>query len=539
MKHRTCLLSRVLTLVLAVIMLVSVMSVGVNAATIKNVKHYDTYLCLGDSIAAGYGPYEGYEKIKGFERVDVAYHAIVADAVTADTFYPLARTGFRTHEIRYMLEKDYAGDDYLFYIANLKPDVVAQWKPVFEKAVKEADLITLNVGSNDVMNYAYVRAYVAGTADNTSELGKHIAESLANAGSYGEAIQKLLDTARSAGRVPAVVSAFVEGLFEGYQHFLENWDPLVKDIYDANPDATLVVAGLFNPMKTAKLTDASLLHIGRAFDVVAQSMNRYMQYYSPYARQYLYADMMDTETFQLDSLTNDDFGTTMIARVHPTEEGHQYMATQIIKLLPTQSEADTTPTPAPAPDPSEHPAKEFPFTDVKGGDWFYPDVYYAWDQGLMNGKSATTFDPNGTTTRAEFATVLYRLAGAPAVTEAQKKACPFKDLSAKWYQDAVVWAYDAKIVNGVSDTVFAPNAQITREQMVAMLYRYDGEKAAAGDLSKIRDADAISKYAKSAVAWAVAGGVVTGFPDGTFQPKGNATRAQMAAIIARFDRMEK
>ena len=537
MKHRTSSLTRLLTLALAVIMLVGVMTVGVNAATIKNVKHYDTYLCLGDSIAAGYGPYEGYPKCLGFERMEVAYHAIVADAVHCSTLYPLGRTGFRTQEIRYMLEQDYEGDEYLFQIANLKPDVVAQWKPVFEKAAKDADLITLNVGSNDVMNYAFLRATRAGSSgsESDSELAKYISDALSDAGDLGEAIQKMLDAAKSAGKVPAIVNAFVSGLFEGYQHFRQNWDPIIRDIYEANPDVTLVVVGMYNPLKNAKLTDASLLTIGRAFDTLVNMMNGIM-ITSRYAQKYLYADVTDTEIFQLDALTNPNFSTTMIKRVHPTEEGHQFMATQIISLLPVQgAEPSPEPTTEPTAEPTEQPVKEFPFTDVKGGEWFYPDVYYVWDQGLMNGKSTDTFDPNGTTTRAEFAAVLYRLAGSPAVTAAQKAACPFTDLAADWYKDAVVWAYDAKVVNGVSANTFAPNEKITREQLVAMLYRYSGETGAA-DLSKIPDADTISDYAKSAVAWAVANGIVSGFPDGSFRPRGNATRAQMAAIIARFDR---
>ena len=205
---------------------------------------------------------------------------------------------------------------------------------------------------------------------------------------------------------------------------------------------------------------------------------------------------------------------------------------------PTQAEpTQADPTEA---DPTDtEPAKEFPFTDVKKGDWSYDDIYYVWENGLMNGMSETIFAPQGTTTRAQFATVIYRMEGSPEVTEAQKKACPFTDLTADWYQDAVVWAYNAKVVKGVSDTEFAPDAKVTREQMVTMLYRYDGEKAAAGDLSKITDADAISDYAKPAVAWAVANGVVNGFPDGSFQPQGNATREQMAAIMARFDKLGK
>ena len=171
----------------------------------------------------------------------------------------------------------------------------------------------------------------------------------------------------------------------------------------------------------------------------------------------------------------------------------------------------------------------------------YDDIYYVWDNGLMNGmdEAQTIFAPQGTTTRAQFATVIYRMAGSPAVTEEDYAKCPFTDLVDDWYKDAVVWAYNAKVVNGVSDTTFVPDQEITREQMVAMLYRYSGETGAAGDLSKIKDADAISEYAKPAVAWAVSSGIVTGHPDGTFDPQGNATREQMAAIMARFDKLGK
>ena len=182
--------------------------------------------------------------------------------------------------------------------------------------------------------------------------------------------------------------------------------------------------------------------------------------------------------------------------------------------------------------------KELPFKDVKKGDWSYDDIYYVWDNGLMKGMEDDLFAPQGTTTRAQFATVIYRMAGSPAVTEEDYAKCPFTDLVDDWYKDAVVWAYNAKVVNGFSDTTFAPNQEITRQQMVAMLYRYSGETGAA-DLSKIKDADAIADYAKPAVAWAVANGIVTGFTDGTFQPQGNATREQMAAIMARFDKLGK
>ena len=184
--------------------------------------------------------------------------------------------------------------------------------------------------------------------------------------------------------------------------------------------------------------------------------------------------------------------------------------------------------------------KEFPFKDVtKEDNWSYDDIYYVWENGLMNGMDEDEFAPAATTTRAQFATVIYRMAGSPEVTKADYAKCRFTDLKQEWYMDAVVWAFNEGVVKGTSDTTFSPDDQITREQMVAMLYRYAGADAGEGDLSKITDAASISEYAQPAVAWAVQNGIVTGMPDGSFQPQGKATREQMAAIIARFDRAKK
>ena len=148
---------------------------------------------------------------------------------------------------------------------------------------------------------------------------------------------------------------------------------------------------------------------------------------------------------------------------------------------------------------------------------------------MQTRRSATTFSPNDTCTRAQIVTFLWRMAGKPAPTQ----AAAFTDLTQDWYQDAVVWAYQNKVVNGVTDTTFVPDEPVTREQMVAMLYRYKGSPDAPSALSIFSDADAIAAYARPAVAWAVSTGVVTGMGDGTFQPKGSATRAQLAAILSR------
>ena len=147
----------------------------------------------------------------------------------------------------------------------------------------------------------------------------------------------------------------------------------------------------------------------------------------------------------------------------------------------------------------------------------------------MDGMTDTTFEPQGTTTRAQFAMVLYRLANKPDVS---KLSCPFADVPANaWFRDAIVWGYNAGVIQGVSDNQFAPNDRVTREQMVTMLHRYAGLPRTKGDLSMFRDAGSISDYAKQAVAWAVENGIVNGMDNGLFVPQGYATRGQLAKVL--------
>ena len=176
-----------------------------------------------------------------------------------------------------------------------------------------------------------------------------------------------------------------------------------------------------------------------------------------------------------------------------------------------------------------------PFTDVTEGDWFYDAVRYAYETGLMDGVGDSLFAPNSETTRAQLATILYRLEGEPEVSGTSG----FTDVEAgTWYTDAVAWAAANGIVNGVSETEFAPGKDITREQLATILFRYAEAKgydvSARADLSAYPDADQIQSYAAESVAWAVAEGLIQGFEDNTLRPAGNATRAQIATILMRF-----
>lgn len=184
-------------------------------------------------------------------------------------------------------------------------------------------------------------------------------------------------------------------------------------------------------------------------------------------------------------------------------------------------------TPAPA---------ALPFTDVKSGNWFYDAVKYAYAQGLMTGTSATTFAPNGTMNRAMIVTVLYRLEKSPAVTGASK----FTDVPAgQWYSDAVAWAAANKIVNGYDETTFGPMNAVTREQMAAILFRYEQVKGLENvtleeNLNRFPDQNKISAYAIPALQWAVGQKIINGNADGTLDPTGTATRAQVAQIFTNL-----
>ena len=211
-------------------------------------------------------------------------------------------------------------------------------------------------------------------------------------------------------------------------------------------------------------------------------------------------------------------------------------ASAAFTAIPQQPEDPDTPEQPEQPedpDTPEQPAE--PFTDVDETDWFYDEVVYVYANGLMDGVGGNRFAPDTVTNRAMLATILYRLAGEPDVSG----DLPFTDVAAgQWYTDAVLWAAQNGIVNGVAEGIFAPMNTLTREQLVTMLYRYaeaEGyDVSAAADLSGYPDAGKVLSYAQKAMSWAVAEGIVAGMDDGTLNPAGNATRAQIATILMRF-----
>ena len=171
------------------------------------------------------------------------------------------------------------------------------------------------------------------------------------------------------------------------------------------------------------------------------------------------------------------------------------------------------------------------FSDVDAGSWYADAAVYCRENGLMSGTSATTFSPDTAMTRAMLATVLYRLAGSPAVAGTDA----FTDTTdGAWYADAVLWASQNGIIGGYGGGLFGTNDPVTREQLATILWRYSGSPAAEAG-TDYADEGSIASWASAAVDWARAGGYISGMDGNRFVPGGQATRAQVATILMRYD----
>lgn len=186
----------------------------------------------------------------------------------------------------------------------------------------------------------------------------------------------------------------------------------------------------------------------------------------------------------------------------------------------------------------EPDAVKNPFADVNAGDWFYQDVLFSYEKGLMSGMDAAAFAPYANTTRAQIAVIFYRMEGSPAVEGENSFADVVRGSGTAWFYDAVTWAQQNGIMGGYDNSSFAPNDPITREQLAAIFYRYaqyKGYDTTQGGMAirEFGDYESISDYAMGAMAWAVNTGLVKG-DSNLLYPNGTATRAEIAAMLHRF-----
>ena len=228
------------------------------------------------------------------------------------------------------------------------------------------------------------------------------------------------------------------------------------------------------------------------------------------------------------------------AVVFQTAEAGEYRIEKAAQSADPDPSPDPKPNPRPQPTlPAQQPQTKptdplDAFEDLTAGAWYDGGVRYVLEKGLMNGVSTDRFDPYGQTSRAMVVTILWRLAGMPG-----GGSCAFTDVQpGSWYEQAVCWAAKNAIVTGVSQTQFQPDAPVTREQLAAILYRFAAWKGAdakdGAAAQKFADTDEISAYARDAVNWALETGLLTGVSADRLQPRGSATRAQLAVMLQRL-----
>ena len=182
---------------------------------------------------------------------------------------------------------------------------------------------------------------------------------------------------------------------------------------------------------------------------------------------------------------------------------------------------------------------QLPFEDVPAGAWYETAVRYAYLHDIMEGMSATNFQPNGTLTRAMAVQIFYNLEGQPDISD-EYLGYPYEDVNAQaWYGNAVYWARLTGVATGYGDGTFQPGDSITRQEFAQMLYNYAKYKGydltAEGDLSQFPDSESVADWAEAAMSWANGNELINGHDDGTIDAAGTAIRAQAASILMRFD----
>ena len=502
-------LRSVLSLLLALAMLASF---GACFAAQKDFSGYEYYVSLGDSIANGIG--ENNVENKYMYRTPGAYPDRIAKA-TGAYLSQLGCGGMRTVELRACLEDDYVMPDE--YANNFTRAKVAEIRHFYRPAVAAADLITLNIGANDVATYALLRAKAA-LAQAGVSLGA-IASAESGAADQADALSRLLALAKQLGGYVSAVNAAISGLTEGYARFAQNFDAIIGDIYALNPDVTLLVAGFYNPFNELKISDSSLLELGRAADGVIAALNRQMQYGSKYAGQYIYVDIFGIQSLAAkrgDSITDAGFFSAVELDVHPSNEGQAEIAERFLAVLP------------------EKHGPVFPFRDVAQDRWSYPYVKTLTDRGVVQGVSETAFAPEGQLTRGQLVTLLGRMAG---VRPSDYPHCAFTDVADDaYFAPYIEWARRMNIVSGVGDNRFAPDTPATREQLAVIVDYFALQQGilqveSTAQPLTFTDAASVSPWAAAAVSQLQREGVLGGYPDGTFRPQNLVTREEACKVL--------
>lgn len=334
------------------------------------------------------------------------------------------------------------------------------------------------------------------------------------------------------------------GTLSGLEDGVVNW-AVVEAVAEVNCYSDAVKPGVYleNTEITGRVSNSvTLKAVAESYDGGELSY----QWYRNSTRSVLCGELIegatDSEyTFTLPNTPGTAYYYCVVTNTNEAAAGEKTasraseVATVTAKRAPRDSGSgsDTGATPAAPESPATPPVLSF--SDVSEGDWFYGAVQFAHENGLMMGTSDGKFSPHATTTRGMVVTILYRLFGSPAIAGTK----PFADVEAgQYYYDAVIWASNNNLISGYPNGDFGPNEPITREQLAVILMNYAKFKGYdvswRADLSKFRDAGSVSQWARDALAWANALGLIQGVGGDMLNPGGDAERCQVAAILQRF-----
>ncbi len=364
--------------VLLTLILVSSSFVCFAAESEKQYHEYKTSVLLGDSLASGFRDYDYI--MSEFTYVEDSYAAYLAKDLGVETYYPMACPGFRTIEMRTMLEDDYVSNDpYLFdAVPHHSAEEILAKKEEFRNAIAEADLITIAIGGNDWGAYlGWVMEDFLEENPLPEEFETALREYLANANIVEDNMIKIMvelaQTFNAVDEFLAIMPAAIEYAFKTLN---ENWPIIVEDIYALNPDVTLVAVGMFNttlstpegePDNVAEPNDLEVMVEQMMIDYGNKPMIENQEKYG-----YIYVDTTGT----------------IVETAHPTAAGHRHIADRILEALPDA---------------------RFDLTDVKISDSEYKAVEYMYVNGIMSANEDKTFGGDKKITKTEFATAVKAL----------------------------------------------------------------------------------------------------------------------------------
>lgn len=418
-------MKKTLSIVLCVVMLFA-LTVPAFAASGKNYYDYENYMCVGDSIAAGCGlardgkptnfdqNAEDYTKVYSndyiylgydFAAVPNAYHSLVANELGANLLQ-CARSGLRAVELRYMLEGTYNdydkdciwGNTYFdtdgngFTTADL--DALDAYVKYSDK-IKQADLISINVGSNDVFSFALNVVLRELTKDTSDPVLNAIKEYLEKTGNIGAAFGKLIDAYQSMGKIADLATALTTTMNKAYMQFTVNYAAVIERIYEINPDITIVNVGVYNPFDGFRLSADSNLDLSGIASPVVAAINAHIASYKLKYSNFCYADVVGTQTYPM-SYDDHYFWEYFSLKVHPDIEGYQFMTKQILDALPE------APLPAPAVTSATDPASgkiTLNWAAVKNAEKY--EVYRSLSKSGLYTKKITTDELGCTDTSAK------------------------------------------------------------------------------------------------------------------------------------------